>query len=1024
MQKPHLKHTYLIEVISMKKNIRSLLSLLLALVLTLQLAGGLALADPDISGKETLVFELYRRDPNDADKIIPVSAEQEAELLAGKSYAIELVRDNAEKSTLPLSRAAGSITLNDLLKNDLRIAPPEGFFVEQVYLRGDALESNKPKKLPFGADRESATLTLKAGALAVKDPATGEDRFDKEALSTLSTMDPPIYAVVVVLAPLDAEKPVTVTEALDKDASGTETQAARGSERTAPAAPADSADAKFAGWQLSYGNGASLTLQPGESFKPYADCRLEAQWTQILTITANVPVESGEGFAPNGYSLSGKLAEGDSVANVDLTITSEDGRFYSVPSNARIERDGKDVTDQYALVYVTSEPAVKEEEPAPSEPPVTPAPEKVKITITANEPVTKDGGKTYEHNGATLSGTLNEGDQITGLVIDVVKNEDGSYTAVPKDAVIQNGDADVTANYEITYVASKPVTPPAPEKVKLTITANEPVTKDGGKTYEHNGAVLSSGALNDGDAFGGIVIDVVKNEDGSYTAVPKDAVIKNGDTDVTANYEITYVASKPVTPPAEKIAITIRSKDRTAEYSGKLITAEEYEIVSGALAEGDTIEVKYEGGSTNVTASPVASPISSLVIKDSAGNDVTESKYSVTIDNENAGKVTVTKHSITVTAITGTVETDGTKIIYAKDCKTGNNVFNKGHKVEGLLPGHELRGDFVKGSGKETFTTSIDLNELRVVDTANAELDVTANYDIKTVDGKLTIKVKSQTGVPVAVTTKNQSWSYDGTAHKPDQSQYNISGLLDGDVATVSLQIKQGDSQVESVTNAGTYTIVPVVTIKTKDGAAVAEGKYTVTAINGTLTVKKLDITLEAVSDAKDYDGKALVNDKVKAPSLPSGLKYQVKLNIYDAKGNLIKNGAKDVGTYTKKISEVHILDSNGKDVSENFNITTVDGKLTIRPSSMSNSTNPKTGDDNPDGNLLYIILGVASALLLATIVTFLILQNKKKAAREAQMKDSEEYYEPDEAGEEWQQPEETAKDWDPQIPEDGWKKP
>ena len=990
----------------MKKNIRSLLCLLLALVLTLQLAGGLALADPEISGKETLVFELYRRDPNDADKIIPVSAEQEAELLAGKSYAIELVRDNAEKSTLPLSRAAGSITLNDLLKNDLRIAPPEGFFVEQVYLRGDALESNKPKKLPFGADRESATLTLKAGALAVKDPAAGEDRFDKEALSTLSTMDPPIYAVVVVLAPLDAEKPVTVTEALDKDASVTETQVARGSERTAPAAPADSADAKFAGWQLSYGNGASLTLQPGDSFKPYADCRLEAQWTQIITITANVPVESGEGFAPNGYSLSGKLAEGDSVANVDLTVTSEDGRFYSVPSNARIERDGKDVTDQYALVYVTSEPAVKEEEPTPSEPPVTPAPEKVKITITANEPVTKDGGKTYEHNGAVLSGTLNEGDQITGLVIDVVKNEDGSYTAVPKDAVIKNGDADVTANYEITYAASQPVTPPAPaEKVKITITANEPVTKDGGKTYEQNGAVLSSGALNDGDAFGGIVIDVVKNEDGSYTAVPKDAVIKNGDTDVTANYEITYVASKPVTPPAEKIAITIRSKDRTAEYSGKLITAEEYEIVSGALAEGDTIEVKYEGGSTNVTTSPVASPISSLVIKDSAGNDVTESKYSVTIDNENAGKVTVTKHSITVTAITGTVETDGTKIIYAKDCKTGNNVFNKGHKVEGLLPGHELRGDFVKGSGKETFTTSIDLNELRVVDTANAELDVTANYDIKTVDGKLTIKVKSQTGVPVAVTTKNQSWSYDGTAHKPDQSQYNISGLLDGDVATVSLQIKQGDSQVESVTNAGTYTIVPVVTIKTKDGAAVAEGKYTVTAINGTLTVKKLDITLEA-------------------PSLPSGLKYQVKLNIYDAKGNLIKNGAKEVGTYTKKISEVHILDANGKDVSENFNITTVDGKLTIRPSSMSNSTNPKTGDDNPDGNLLYIILGVASALLLATIVTFLILQNKKKAAREAQMKDPEEYYEPDEAGEEWQQPEEAAADWDPQIPEDGWKKP
>ena len=480
-----------------------------------------------------------------------------------------------------------------------------------------------------------------------------------------------------------------------------------------------------------------------------------------------------------------------------------------------------------------------------------------------------------------------------------------------------------------------------------------------------------------------------------------------------------------MTPPAEKIAITVRSKDRTAEYSGQLITADAYEIVSGALAEGDSIEVKYEGGSTNVTASPVASPISSVVIKDSAGNDVTASKYAVTLDNDNAGKVTVTKKTITVTAITGTVETDGTKVIYAKDCKTANGNFNKGHKVEGLLPGHALSGDFVKGSGSETFTTSIDLNALHVVDTNNANLDVTANYDIKTVDGKLTIKVKAQTGVPVAVTTKDQSWNYDGAAHAPDQSQYNISGLLDGDVATVSLKLKQGEGQVDSVTNAGSYSIVPVVTIKTKDGAAVAPDKYSITATNGTLTVKKLDITLEAVSDSKAYDGKALVNDKVKAPSLPSGLKYQVKLNIFDAKGNLIKNGAKEVGTYTKKITEVHVLDANGTDVSANFNIKTVDGKLTINPSSMNNSNNPKTGDEYQGSSTLYIILIIASALLLGIIVAFLILQNRKKAAaRLEEPEDPDAYYEPGETGEDWQQPEETAGDWDPQIPDDGWKKP
>ena len=130
--------------------------------------------------------------------------------------------------------------------------------------------------------------------------------------------------------------------------------------------------------------------------------------------------------------------------------------------------------------------------------------------------------------------------------------------AVPRDAVIENGDIDNTANYDITYEASQPVTPPAPEKVKLTITAKEPVTKDGGKTYVNNGATISAGALSEGDAFTSLTIDVKQNEDGTYVAVPRDAVIKNGDTDVTANYEITYEPSQPVTPPApEKVKLTI-----------------------------------------------------------------------------------------------------------------------------------------------------------------------------------------------------------------------------------------------------------------------------------------------------------------------------------------------------------------------------------------------------------------------------------------------------------------------------------
>ena len=916
----------------MKKNFRMMLSLLLVLVFVFQFAGGLAWADDvnvTLTGKEALVYELRLTDAE--GKSAPLSAEEENEKLGG-SCTVSLLREGSEEAETPLSRSTGSAVLEDLVKKGLLVKVPEGFCVSESYLRGDAVETQERKPLPFTADREKTDLILKAGAVGDKDK-----NFDKSFLTTASTVDPQVYTLVLVLSPM--EKALTVTLANDATAPGSEQQVNPGESFTAPEAPVpNTEDLIFRCWQVKYPSGGVLKLNPGESFKPYSNCRVEGRWIDVITVTANTPVEEGESFAPNGYSYRGHLAEGDAISSVSLWIQEVEDGFVAVPSDAVIKNGEEDVTGHYEFRYVGSDPVRKD---APQDDP-TPAP-----------------------------------------------TEEPSPEPVPV------------------------------EPVKITVTAKEPISNDGGKTYEQNGATISAGALNDGDAFTALTVEVKQNEDGTYVAIPRDAVIKNGETDVTANYEITYVASQPVKPDAEKIAITIRSKDRTAEYSGKPITAEEYELVSGALAEGDTIEVKYEGGSTNVTASPVPSTIASVIIKDALGTDVTESKYAVTIDNVNAGKVTVTKHPITVTAITGTVETDGTKVIYAKDCKTANGSFTKGHKVEGLLLGHELRGDFVKGYGSETFVTSIDLTQLRVVDTANSETDVTANYQVNTVDGKMTIKVSSQTGVPVAVTVKDQSWTYDGAAHRPDQSGYNISGLLDGDVATVSLQLKQNETQTEEATNAGTYSIVPVVTIKNKDGNPVSENKYKINASNGTLTVKKLDITLEAISDTKPYDGKALVNDKVKAPALAAGHKYQgVKLNVYDAKGNLIKNGAKEVGTYTKKITEVHIVDAKGNEVTANYNITLVDGKLVITNSSKNDSKSPKTGDDSKP--VLYIILIAASVILLAVIGVFLAMQSRRKKMLQPEPPVDGEYFEPDEVGDDWQDAAQPVEE-EPLTPPDSW---
>jgi hypothetical protein len=993
----------------MKKNLKSLLSLLLVLVFALQLGPMAAVAEPDIKikGSEALVYELYIPNPDPeaqgVDKLLKVKAEDEGELLGGKTCSVVLEHEDKEsetgKKTVSLPREAGAADLNVLLKDDLIVTPPEGFYISQLYLRGDALETQKPKALPFEADAEATSVKLPAGALGTIDEETEKEIFDQETLSSLSTVDPAIYALVIVLEPIDEEKELTVTQARENDQS--EISVKRGDSYTAPDALPDTEAHLFKAWKVVYESGASLILKPGESFKPYADCRVETKWTERLTITANKPEKTEFGVHATDYELSGTLEQGDKIRSVSYEIREAEGGYISVPSNAVILRGTKDVSDQYLISYLPSEVLI--DDPDPIEP--------IELTITANPPVADGMGGAVEDGSHISAGALAEGDTLQQPDVSVQKQADGSYIAVPSNARILHGDIDVTERYSIRYVNSDPYIPPTPDPIKITITANKPV--DNGEGCVHNGFNITEGSLAEGDVLKQLSISVPKQDDGSYIAVPSNAVIMRGETDVTDQYDIRYVNSEPYIPPTEKIEITLRSKDRSAEYTGKLITADSYEITKGALAEGDTLELRYDGGSTNVTSSPVVSGIASVVIKDSAGNDVTTSKYQVTLDNENAGKVTVTKHGITLTAISGTVETDGTRVINASECKTKDGSFSNGYHADGLLEGHSLRGSFVRGSGKETFVTSIDASAVQIVDGSNA--DVTANYDIHTVDGKLTIKVAVKTDVPVVVTTRDMSLVYDGAAHKPDSSICSVSGLLDGDTPYITFQIKQGGSTMDSAVNAGTYTLVPVVNIKTKDGAAVNPNKYKITVNEATLTIKPHDVTFTAVGASKVYDGSPLRNGDISCKNLIDGHTTKkdgvesVKYNVFDAKGNLIVNGVVKVGVYTKKITEVHIYDANGLEVTGNYNVILIDGKLEIAQSSQSqkdagngskgSTGGVKTGDSD---DTLFVVLLVASGLLLVSIVAFIILQSQKKRSFAPAPAFEEAYSEPDELVEDW----------------------
>ncbi|MDO4974015.1 MAG: MBG domain-containing protein [Eubacteriales bacterium] len=242
--------------------------------------------------------------------------------------------------------------------------------------------------------------------------------------------------------------------------------------------------------------------------------------------------------------------------------------------------------------------------------------------------------------------------------------------------------------------------------------------------------------------------------------------------------------------------------------------------------------------------------------------------------------------------------------------------------------------------------------------------------------GTLTITGSNVTNV--TVTVNDQAWTYDGTAHTPNASGYTVSGLQGNDTLTVKLSVVDaGGRTLSAVTDAGTYTIKA-------DCTGYDSSRYNVTVVkSGTLTVSPYKLTLTAESAVKNYDGSPLRNSNVKATALLSGHRFRandgVKFSVYDSRGNLIQNGPVAVGTYTKKVTDVHIVDSNGIEVTSNYDITRIDGTLTINNSDGS----PKTGDTNK--LTLWIVLLAVSALLILAVATLFLRRGRKGKAGKKQ---------------------------------------
>lgn len=352
--------------------------------------------------------------------------------------------------------------------------------------------------------------------------------------------------------------------------------------------------------------------------------------------------------------------------------------------------------------------------------------------------------------------------------------------------------------------------------------------------------------------------------------------------------------------------LVICSNSTEQVYTGNYVTCEEYEILSGELHTGHEIKMTYTGKLKDVGH---VDNTYSLSIVDSEGTDVTE-RYDLECQY---GVITVTKKVISIRS------GDSQKLY------DGESLSNKSWKLveSSLIKGHRLD---VKTIGEITEVGEVD-NELVAHVYDENDNDVTSNYQIDIIAGKLEILPTK-----LVITSGSASKPYDGTPLMSDNYFISSGKLLDGH----KLNVKLNGTITEPGTVDNTFEYVIVID---ENGFDVTDN-YKIEQVYSQLTIFKIELEVCSRDESKPYDGLPFSGDTSNC-YLKSGTLLPGHSIIYTKMETLTEVGEKE------NLFVAKVVDENNNDVTINYNITPINGKLEVtkRVISITTGSDSKTYD-------------------------------------------------------------------------------
>ncbi len=465
------------------------------------------------------------------------------------------------------------------------------------------------------------------------------------------------------------------------------------------------------------------------------------------------------------------------------------------------------------------------------------------------------------------------------------------------------------------------------EKIALEITTENAtnIVYDG-KSHTAKNINYDESLLQHGDSVELIKFSNEITDVGSIEVTPEVRILDSNKNDVTNKYKISYIKGNVQIIPRP---INIKPKDITALYDAKVITPDDFEIISGSLIAGHKISPTFIPNNSAINVGDYKSQLSTRIY-DILGNDVT-SNYDITNTN---GNINIEKN-----------------VINLKFNNINKTFDNKPLSIEeityDLSTTMDLNGK--KLSAKLEFDKTI-LDNIKYVDTyknlncipnktkifVNNELINSDNYILSITTGVVEI-----TPMEISINTIGKTFTYDSKIHNNFEISYSDELSLFLKDNNLTLDIDENliydnsiSSNINQFEDAGLYDNKFIVLVKEKDNDI--SKNFNINYSYGKITIEERNLKVKTKSIEEEFDGEEHYSNSDEYDFI-DGILEQHNLSITYSLASKIMY----VGEIINEINSINIIDSKTqKNVTSNYNIEIIDSLIKVKPRIIEVQTN------------------------------------------------------------------------------------